>query len=251
MESTLPLTNGSNGTKWGPSHTVPLFLNGKQITTDTTFDVGSPVTNELAWKCSSASKEDALAAIDAAQKAFPAWSTTKVGDRQQIFLRAAQAFEDRKAELVSYAVQEMGAGDAMANFTMGLCPGLCRDVAGKISTALKGSVPEVLDEHQTAIVYKEPYGVCLGIAPWSVKLLKPSMSPTTHSKLNYKLTALSMQEWPWRPPTARNADASRYWQYSGTKNKRIFTLGHVGHRRDIPRSGSTGWMSKHALCPSK
>ena len=42
----------------------------------------------------------------------------------------------------------------------------CKSLAG-LSTFLAGSVPTVAEEGQSAIVYKEPYGVVLGIAPWN------------------------------------------------------------------------------------
>ena len=42
---------------------------------------------------------------------------------------------------------------------------MIRDCAGRISSVTKGFVPRT-EDGVGAIVYKEPYGVVLGIAPW-------------------------------------------------------------------------------------
>ncbi|KAL9115919.1 MAG: hypothetical protein Q9227_000287 [Pyrenula ochraceoflavens] len=170
MDETLPLTDGAtNGTTrhWDSSSVVPLWLNGKEVTTSSTFDVDSPVTNKLAWKCSAATKEDAVAAVEAAQKAFPAWSKTKPKERRDIFLRAADDVDRRSAELRSYAETEMGVAEPMIMFMLATFSDFLRDTAGKLSLATVGSIPEVAQEGQHAMVYKEPYGVCLGISPWN------------------------------------------------------------------------------------
>ena len=174
METTLPLTDGADGANgvngavrhWDSSSIVPMWQNGKEIATSTTFEVESPVTNKVAWKCSAAGKQDAVAAIEAAEKAFPAWSKTKPGTRRDIFLRAADLVERRTAELKEYATTEMGAAPPLLGFTLGLCVDYLKDTAGKLSLATQGFVPELDEEGRHAMVYKEPYGVCLGISPW-------------------------------------------------------------------------------------
>ena len=76
-------TNGttSNGSttssKFNSSSTIPLWLNGREVRTKTTFDVVSPVTQEKLYSCASASEADAEAAVAAAQEAFKTWSKTK------------------------------------------------------------------------------------------------------------------------------------------------------------------------------
>jgi len=53
----------------------------------------------------------------------------------------------------------------MFEFTYSIAIDACKDVAGLIST-IQGSAPTVAEEGTSAVVYKEPYGVVLGIAPW-------------------------------------------------------------------------------------
>ena len=61
--------------------------------------------------------------------------------------------------------EETGSERPMFEFTFGVAIDACKDIAGLIAT-VQGSVPTVAEEGSSAIVYKEPYGVVLGIAPW-------------------------------------------------------------------------------------
>lgn len=65
----------SNGHSNGSStYTVPLQINGEEVKTEEIFDGVSPATGKVLWKGASASKEDAIKAVKAAQAAFPARS---------------------------------------------------------------------------------------------------------------------------------------------------------------------------------
>ena len=161
-------TNGASHDQprdWTTSSTIPLFLDGKEVTTSTTFDVISPVTNKKLYSCASANESDAEAAIASCAKAFPAWSKTKPAVRRDIFLRAAEGFAKRKDECWKYMQEETGSERPMFEFTYSIAIDACKDVAGLIST-IQGSAPTVAGEGTSAVVYKEPYGVVLGIAPW-------------------------------------------------------------------------------------
>jgi acyl-CoA reductase-like NAD-dependent aldehyde dehydrogenase len=148
------------------TETIPLLINGHSITTPKTFPVISPYTNTPIWHSSSASTEDALRAVEAANAAFPAWSTTKPTVRRDILLKAADILESRLDTNASYMRQEMGADEgASAGFVVPLSVRMLREVAGRI-TSICGSVPVVEMEGQSAIVYKEAMGVILGIVPW-------------------------------------------------------------------------------------
>jgi acyl-CoA reductase-like NAD-dependent aldehyde dehydrogenase len=61
---------------------------------------------------------------------------------------------------------EMGADVADSQgFVVPLSIRILRDIAGRI-TSICGSSPAVEADGQSAIVYKEPMGVILGIVPW-------------------------------------------------------------------------------------
>ncbi|ORY54559.1 aldehyde dehydrogenase domain-containing protein [Pseudomassariella vexata] len=147
-------------------HVVPLFINGEEYRLENTFDVFSPDTGKLLHKCSIATKGEAIAAVDAAAKAFPKWRNTTPGQRRDILLKAAQVMTDRQQELSQYMKDEVGAADAWADFNLNNTIDIFKDVAGRIS-ALNGTVPALSDPSRGAMIVKEPFGVVLGIAPWN------------------------------------------------------------------------------------
>ncbi|SPO05426.1 related to aldehyde dehydrogenase [Cephalotrichum gorgonifer] len=160
--------NGDNGAG-SSTHlaTVPLIINGKDVVTQTTFPVVSPLSGTEIWSSSSASTQHALDAVGVAQAAQPAWSRTKPSERRDLFLRAADVIIKRKNELGEYMHQEIGADEGYQEFILGLAVEGLRDTAGRIAGAVQGSVPESNHEGMRAIIHKRPYGVVLGIAPWN------------------------------------------------------------------------------------
>ncbi|KIW35013.1 uncharacterized protein PV07_01740 [Cladophialophora immunda] len=145
---------------------VPLWLDGKEITTQKTFDVVSPIDNKVLYKASSASESDAQAALEASQKAFKEWSKIKPAQRRDIFLKAAEIVVARKEELWQYSHTETGAQRAMFEFELGLTVEALKAVAGLIAT-VHGSLIEPAAEGRSAMMVREPWGVVLGIAPWN------------------------------------------------------------------------------------
>lgn len=148
------------------SLTVPLLINGKEVTTKTTFTVVSPSSQEPLWQSSSASVEDVAAAAEAAQKAFPAWSKMKPAAKRAIFMKAADIIEARKAELGDYMKMETGAGPMFAEgFNVPKAADMLRDVAGRLSGVM-GHIPVCEEQGTSALIVKEPLGTVLAIAPW-------------------------------------------------------------------------------------
>ncbi|KAL6702798.1 hypothetical protein ACN47E_000934 [Coniothyrium glycines] len=150
-----------------PSHTVPLLINGKEVTTSTTFTVVSPASHKTLWQSSSASLEDADAAVAAAKAAFPAWTRVKPAAKRAIFFKAADIIESRAEELAAYMDMETGAAPSFSSgFNIPGTVGMLRDVGGRLSGVM-GHIPSCAEEGTSALVVKEAYGVVLAIAPWN------------------------------------------------------------------------------------
>jgi acyl-CoA reductase-like NAD-dependent aldehyde dehydrogenase len=98
-----------------PSYTVPLLINGKEVTTSITFAVISPSSHKTVWNSSSASLEDVKSAVSAAKSAFPAWSKMKHSIKRNIFLQAANVIDARAQEFADYMKIETGAADAFSS----------------------------------------------------------------------------------------------------------------------------------------
>jgi acyl-CoA reductase-like NAD-dependent aldehyde dehydrogenase len=140
----------TSASKFNESSTIPLWLDGKEVTTSTTFDVISPLDQKVLYKCSSASESDVEAAIKSCEQALPAWSKTKANVKRDIFLKAAEEFAKRRDELWEYSHSNTGAAESMFAFEFGLASNACKDVAG-ILGVVQGSIPESTNEGTTAI----------------------------------------------------------------------------------------------------
>ncbi len=149
------------------AYTVPLLIDGKEVTTTTTFTITSPASHKTLWQSSSASKDDVAAAVKAAQTAFPSWSKLKPAAKRTIFLKAADIMEKRASELVGYAQAETGGTMFIEQLDVPNTIEMLRDVAGRVGSVM-GHIPTCKDDGTSALVVKEPYGVVLGIAPWFV-----------------------------------------------------------------------------------
>lgn len=150
----------------GDTSTVPLIIDGKDVYSSAkTFTVVSTDEGPV-WTAASATTDEANAAVEAAQRAFPAWSATKPAARRAILLRAADILEQRAEELLGYMRRETSAHMPFAQFNINMAAEMLRDTAGRIGSALAGTAPVCEDAETHALVIKEPYGVVLGIAPW-------------------------------------------------------------------------------------
>lgn len=161
---TMEPTNGTSSIK---DDIVPLIINGVEERTSNSFPVISPYTAKECWSASSASPSDAERAVEAAAAAFPSWAATKPAARRDILLKAADILESRIEEHATIMRTEMGADVGTSQFFVApLAVRSLRDIAGRIS-GIAGSVPEVEEHGRSAIVYKIPMGVILGICPWN------------------------------------------------------------------------------------
>lgn len=158
-------SNGSSIPIHSRGATVPLLINGKDVVAARTFDVTNPATGKVVHPCSSASEQDALAAVDAAAKALPAWKAMVPTKRRDIFLKAAEVMERRRDELATTMVEEVGVPRQWADFNISVARDLILDVAGRLVT-IEGTIPTPQDPNTGALVVKEPFGVILAIAPW-------------------------------------------------------------------------------------
>jgi acyl-CoA reductase-like NAD-dependent aldehyde dehydrogenase len=78
--------------------------------------------------------------------------------------------ESRREELIKYCTEETGATTVWASFNLNLAVDILRDVAGRISS-ITGVISATAQAGVSALVYKEPYGVILAIAPWNAPFI--------------------------------------------------------------------------------
>ena len=142
-----------------------------------TFEDHDPYTLDVVAEVPAGTREDARRAVEAAAKAFPAWAKTPPGERQRIFLQAADILERRQDEVVSWLIRETGAGFGFAMFQMHFVPGLFRQAAGAAYAPLGEIIPSDIPG-TFAMGVRRPVGVVGAIAPWNAALILSARSIT-------------------------------------------------------------------------
>ncbi|KAH0612251.1 uncharacterized protein H6S33_010303 [Morchella sextelata] len=153
------------------SYVTPLLLDNAPHTTAKTFAVHNPASpSSVLWRASAASLKDVERVTASAAAAFPVWSGKKLVERRDLLFKFADILERRGGELTECMCTETAAQEPWAKFNIFTSVGFVKEVAGKL-TSIEGRLPESADEGRTAMVYREPYGVVLAIAPWNAPII--------------------------------------------------------------------------------
>ncbi|WP_018904318.1 aldehyde dehydrogenase [Variovorax paradoxus] len=152
--------------------TISMLINGesRQAADGATFERRNPLDGEVATVAPAATKADAVAAVEAAASAFPAWSRTGPGERRALLLKAAQAIEAKAQALTDAMASETGAGAPWAGFNVHLAAGMLQEAAG-MTTQISGEVIPSDVPGSLAMGLRRPAGVVLGIAPWNAPVI--------------------------------------------------------------------------------
>ena len=120
---------------------VPLLIDGERrpASTGATFSVPSPHTGLITSTSAAASSEDCRAAIEAAQRAFPAWEATPRATRRNILLRAAATLrsEEWQKKIASSMRAEVAMPQAFIGFNFFIGPQILENIAC-LANDLKG-----------------------------------------------------------------------------------------------------------------
>jgi benzaldehyde dehydrogenase (NAD) len=152
------------------SSTLALLIGGEARNGAAHFERHDPVSGELATTAAAATVADAIAAADAAQKAFPAWSARGPNDRRAMLNKAAAALESRAADFVDAMMAETGATEGWVRFNLMLAASMIREAAA-LTTQISGEVIPSDKPGCIAMAIREPAGVVLGIAPWNAPII--------------------------------------------------------------------------------
>ena len=152
--------------------TISMLINGedRQAADGATFERRNPLDGTVATIAPAATKADAVAAVEAAAAAFPAWSRTGPGERRALLLKAAQAIEAKAQALTDAMASETGAGAPWAGFNVHLAAGMLQEAAG-MTTQINGEVIPSDVPGSLALGLRRPAGVVLGIAPWNAPVI--------------------------------------------------------------------------------
>jgi acyl-CoA reductase-like NAD-dependent aldehyde dehydrogenase len=130
------------------------------------FDVYQPYDRALYARVAAGRKADAKIAVDAAAKAFPAWSQTTPAERAKLFFAAAEIVRRRRPEIAKILAQETGSTISFATFQQDLVPATIEQAAGWMYLP-KGEVLETNAPGTHSIGVRRPLGVVASFTPWN------------------------------------------------------------------------------------
>src|ERR1700756_4363408 len=94
------------------------------------FDDHEPFSGKLFARVAAGGRKETELAIEAAAKAFPAWSETSPAERAGLFFKAAEIVRRRRAEIADLLARETGSTIFFATFQQDLVIQTLEQVAG-------------------------------------------------------------------------------------------------------------------------
>ena len=130
------------------------------------FPVHNPYNDEVVAEVSAGGRAEAEAAVAAAPAAFAAGWVMAPGERQRLFLRAADIIDRRLDEIVPVMAVETGASKTFAAFQVRWSSNLMRQSASwgylPYGDLMRSDTPG-----RFAMVTRKPMGVVAGFTPWN------------------------------------------------------------------------------------
>lgn len=192
---------------------TPWFVDNefKASQADKWIDLYDPATNNLVTRVPQSTDAELRAAVDSAQKAFPAWRNTSVLARQQIMFKFVGLVRENWDRLAASITLEQGKtfADAKGDVLRGL---QVAEAACGAPELLKGEVLEVAKDMETRS-YREPLGVTAAICPFSESIHSTDIYCKVHNAL---LTSFASPRLPCYDSTVVYPHCHRDWQHVGS-----------------------------------
>ena len=145
-----------------------LFIGGKPVATEKSFNVLNPADESIVAACPEASPAQVDAAVAAARKAQPAWAALPDAERVAKLHAIADLIKANAKELSELITREQGKTQSGlgANFEVGGAEAWTRVTAG-----LSLPVETIEDDRSKILVLRKPVGVVASITPWNWPLM--------------------------------------------------------------------------------
>ncbi|MFG1928655.1 aldehyde dehydrogenase family protein [Cryptosporangium sp. NPDC048952] len=142
------------------------FIGGQWAEATRTFPDHNPYDGEVVFEIAAGGRTEAEQAVAAAAAAFPGWAAMPPGERQRLFLRAAEIIEARRGETVGILAVETGCSATFGHFQVSWSSSLMRQSANwgylPQGDVLRSDVPG-----RFAMAVRKPLGVVAGFTPWN------------------------------------------------------------------------------------
>ena len=150
------------------SQGVPLFIDGKFVQSKSAvwYDVKCPATQDTLGLVPQATAAEMQAAVAAASKAFKTWRTVTPSERQRVMFRYQHIIRENMDELAAIITKEQGKtlADAQGDVFRGL---EVVEYACGAASHMMGETIESVGNSIDTYSYRQPLGVCAGIAPFN------------------------------------------------------------------------------------
>jgi succinate-semialdehyde dehydrogenase/glutarate-semialdehyde dehydrogenase len=130
------------------------------------LSVEDPSTREILCEVADAGKEDALAALDAAERAQPGWAKTAPRERSEILHRGYQLLMERQEDLAVLMTLEMGKPLAEARGEIAYAAEFLRWFSEE-AVRIEGGFSTSPDGKSRFLIMRQPVGPCMLITPWN------------------------------------------------------------------------------------
>jgi betaine-aldehyde dehydrogenase/succinate-semialdehyde dehydrogenase/glutarate-semialdehyde dehydrogenase len=163
-----------------PNIKTSLFIDGQWVEAlaGERFNVTDPGTQEIVGSASLGRRADAVRALEAADRAFPAWSRASAYERARILRRAADLIRERVEDIAVTLTREQGkpVPDSRKEILFGADVIEYYSEEGK---RIKGDWITPVSTHTRSLVIRQPVGVVVAIVPWNypVDLLTWKIGP--------------------------------------------------------------------------
>ena len=155
-------------------NTVGNFIGGRTQVSHTgkTEPIYNPATGQVIAQLTQSSDDEIRAAIDTADKAFPAWSAMTPLRRARILFKFKDLLEENRTELAKIISEENGKvlSDAQGELTRGI---EVVEFACGIPHLLKGEFSNNVGTNVDSFSVMQPLGVVAGITPFNFPAMVP------------------------------------------------------------------------------
>ena len=142
------------------------FLAGWQTGTGAKREVHEPATGRQLLTINESTREDVARAAAAAQAAQPAWAATSYQERAAVLRRAAEIYEQHRAEFGSWTQRETGAHPNKMHHEQNFTAAEAL-AASAMPWQPYGSLVPTMQQERLSMIRRIPIGVVGAITPWN------------------------------------------------------------------------------------
>jgi len=154
--------------------TLGYFVNGKSVQSKTEkfYDIMDPSIGQVIAKAPNCTQDEVDSAIEAAEKAFPAWRDTPVMRRVQVLYKFKRLLEENLDELTMSVCRENGKVWQEAKGDVLKAIEVVELACGAPTLMLGDALMDTSSQYDT-VMYRESLGVFAGLVPWNFPAMIP------------------------------------------------------------------------------